>query len=136
MCIGALVYALFIHSWWVAFFSAIAFRSVWFALEHIAQSMMINSYYRKHIYEFKQLLGPYGIRLANQAEESPRTKKRLAEVFVPSLSKLRLAVDRLKVLDTLYQAGMTPDQDARLLHDCILKYGMHRLENHDKKTNR
>jgi hypothetical protein len=132
--VGALVYFFIWRTLWFAIISAITFRAAWFLIERFIELMITNAHFQKYIYEFKQQLGPYGIRLANQAEKDRRTRKSLAEVFIADVDKLRTIIDRLKVLDTLYQAGMTPDQETRLLNDCKLKYATYRLEQTDKKA--
>ena len=98
------------------------------------ERLLIDQYFKRHVFEFKQQLGPYGIRMANRAENDRRVKKSLAEVFVPDVNKLQKTVDQLKIFDTLYKAGMTPDSESWHLHDCKMKYAMYRLEMHRKNS--
>lgn len=88
----------------------------------------MNKLFKQNETEFKQLYGPYGIRLINKAETDWQTKKSLAEVFTNKKSNLKNTVEQLEVMNTLFQAGLKPDGDAYLLHDLKLKYGKHRLE--------
>ena len=132
--IGAITYALFSRNLWVALACAVAFRVVWFLIEQAVKRILVDILYKKHIYEFKQQLGPYGIRMANKAENDPRVKKSLAEVFVPSLAKLQKNYEYLKVLDSLNGAGMRLDQESLHLNDCKLKYAAFRLERQGKLT--
>jgi hypothetical protein len=134
LCAGLLVYLLFGRNAWIALACAIAFRTIWFFIERIAESMAIDRHFRLHVYEFKQQLGPYGIRMANKADGDRRIKKSLAEAFVPDVKKLQKAHDQLKLLDALYSAGMRPDAEAWQLHDCKLKYAAYRLEKHRKMS--
>ena len=131
---GILIYLLLWHNFWISLVCAIAFRLLWLFIERAVRSMMINSYFKQHIYEFKQQLGPYGIRMANKAEADWLIKKSLAEVFVPDVKKLQKNLDQLKVLDALYAAGMKPDTESWQLHDCKLKYAIYRIEQHHKRA--
>ena len=81
-----------------------------------------------HSAQFKELLGPYGIRMINKAEQDPGIRKSLSEVFTPDLKKLKSTVDQLEMMDTLFKAGMQPDADTYQLHDLKLKYGKYRVE--------
>jgi|WetSurMetagenome_2_1015567.scaffolds.fasta_scaffold00378_3 hypothetical protein len=112
--------------------AAVAVRAVWFGVERFADRMAVENDFKRHAYEFKQQLGPYGIRIANQAEKDFAVKQSLAEVFVKRPARLRKNVEQLAMLDTLFSAGMRPEGDAWLLHDCKLKYGRFRLERMDK----
>ena len=132
LCAGIACWFFLARSIWLSILSAIAVRAVWFAAERIAERMAVERDFKRHVYPFKQQLGPYGIRVVNQAEKDFRTKKSLAEVFVTSPARLKKNIDQLTVLDTLFKAGMRPDNDAWLLHDCKLKYGTYRLEQQEK----
>jgi hypothetical protein len=106
----------------------IVFRTMWYSIEHFIRRHGIQKDFNTHIAAFKQEHGPYGIRLANKAEEEWRIKESLAEVFTPDIKKLKKAVEQLEMMDTLFQAGMRPEGDEYLLHDLKLKYGKMRLE--------
>jgi hypothetical protein len=134
LCAGILVYVLLRQSAWIALACAIAFRSCWFFIERAVQAVLVEKHFKRHIYEFKQQLGPYGIRMANKAEGDRSIKKNLAEVFVPDVKQLQKNYDQLKVLDALFGAGMRPDQESWQLHDCKLKYAAFRLEKLRKKS--
>jgi len=125
---GLLVYFLAAGSVWMALFCAIAFRIVWYVVERIIGNRIIQRAFDRHILEFKQHCGPYGIRIANKAAEEPRIKASLAEVFTDDREKLKKTVEQLEVMDTFFNAGMRPGGDEFLLHDLKLKYGKHRLE--------
>jgi hypothetical protein len=117
----------FLHSVWAWIGITILFRAAWFGVEYALNRMAIDSAFRAHQAEFRQLYGPYGIRMTNKAETDARIRRSLAEVFVKKPAKLRKAVEQLEVMDTLFQAGMRPEGDEYLLHDLKLKYGRHRL---------
>jgi len=87
----------------------------------------VDASYNAHAAEFKQLYGPYGIRIANKAESDRRIKISLVEVFTDNPKTLKKNVEQLEVMDTLFKAGMQPQGDEFLLHDLKLKYGKHRL---------
>jgi hypothetical protein len=125
---GIAAYIFIFHSLALGALSALAFRLIWFTVEHSVETFKIESKYKRHIYEFKQQLGPYGIRLANMAEKNRIIKKSLAEVFTSDRKKLEKNVEQLKVMNTLFNAGMQPDSDTYLMNDCKLKYGLFRLE--------
>jgi hypothetical protein len=129
---GIVFYVFAVRSIWLAVLVAALERTVWFAIERLATRISTYRDFKRHVYSFKQQLGPYGIRVANQAENDFRTKKSLAEVFVSNPARLKKNVEQLKMMDTLFQAGMRPDGDAYLLHDCKLKYGAFRVEQLDK----
>jgi hypothetical protein len=112
----------------------IGIRTLWFLIERFVGRLLIEKYFKQHIYEFKQQLGPYGIRMANKAERKFSIKKDLSEVFLPDVKKLQKYHGQLKVLDTLYGAGMRPDPESWQLHDCKLKYASFRLEQEMKKA--
>jgi hypothetical protein len=128
LCCGAAFYFFAAHSVWFSIGVALAARVVWFAIEKTVASIIINKLFNRHIYEFKQQLGPYGIRLANKAETDTSLKKSLAEVFVAEAGALKKNVEQLEMFDTLYKAGMRPDAETYQVHDCKLKYGKYRLE--------
>jgi hypothetical protein len=129
---GIAFYLFAVRSIWLAVLVAALERTVWLVIERIATRIGTDRDFKRHVYSFKQQLGPYGIRVANQAENDFRTKKSLAEVFVSNPARLKRNVEQLKMMDTLFQAGMRPDGDAYLLHDCKLKYGIFRAEQLDK----
>jgi len=128
VCAGIACWLLLGKSLWLSIVTTIVARVVWFAVERAFERMSINRDFKNHEYRFKQQLGPYGIRIANQAEQDFRTKKSLAEVFVADPARLKKNVEQLQMMDTLFKAGMRPDGDAYLLHDCKLKYGSYRME--------
>jgi hypothetical protein len=113
---------------WLWILITILFRTLWYFTEIKIRGIRIDRWFEKHQYDFKQLTGPYGIRLINKAAEDPAVRRSLAEVFTPDLKALRKNVDQMEVLDTLFKAGMRPDGDDYQLHDLKLKYGRHRLE--------
>ncbi len=112
---------------------AIAFRLLWCAMERAIAFFIIDERFNRHVYEFKQQLGPYGIRMANMAQRDRKIKKSLSEVFTPNMKNLEKCVDQLKMMDTLFRAGMRPDAETQQLHDCKLKYGTYRLDRMGKK---
>ncbi len=128
VCAGIAFYVFVVPSIWGSIAVAIAVRAGWFGVERVVERISIGRQYRLLIYSFKQQLGPYGIRLANKSEKDFHLQKSLAEVFVTGSARLKKNVDQLKMMDTLFQAGMRPDGDAYLLHDCKLKYGTYRLD--------
>jgi hypothetical protein len=128
LCAGILFYLFFARSLWISAAVMIGFRLTWFAVERKINSFLINKLFNQHLFEFKQQLGPYGIRLANKAENDWHLKKSLAEVFVADPGTLKKNVEQLEMFDTLYKTGMRPDSDTYQVHDCKLKYGMYRLE--------
>jgi len=128
LCLGAAFYFLAVHSVWLSLAIALAVRVIWFATERALDSIRVDKLFKRHIYEFKQQLGPYGIRLANKAETDKALKKSLAEVFVTDMGVLKKNVEQLEMFDTLFKAGMQPDAETYQVHDCKLKYGKYRLE--------
>jgi hypothetical protein len=136
LCAGAAIFMLLSRNLWLALGCAVVFRLAWFFAEGFVNRILVDVYFKRHIYDFKQQLGPYGIRLANRAEGDRAVKKSLAEVFVPSIKKLRKNYEYLKVLDTLCAAGMRPDQETSNLNDCKLKYAAFRLERERKGTDK
>ncbi|MBN1761301.1 MAG: hypothetical protein JW863_23455 [Chitinispirillaceae bacterium] len=120
-----------VHSWWFGLLVAIAVRFLWWGSERLVETARINRSFRAHSYAFKQELGPYGIRMINRAGKEASVKRQLAEVFTADEKKLRKAVEQLEMMDTLFKAGMRPDDDTYQLHDLKLKYGKFRLEKID-----
>ena len=118
---------LFAHSVWIGIASCVGFRTLWFIGERLIIRVHINILFNKNLFEFKQLLGPYGIRMANRAQADFAVKKSLAEVFESNPHKLQKNIEQLEMMDTLYKAGMQPDPESYHLHDLKLKYGRHRL---------
>jgi hypothetical protein len=127
LCVGGLVYFFCGHSTWISAAAAVGFRFAWFFIERQINSFLVNKLFDQHLFEFKQQLGPYGIRLANKAENDRHLKKSLAEVFVADPATLKKNVEQLEMFDTLYKAGMRPDSETYQVHDCKLKYGKYRL---------
>ena len=125
---GLSVYFFFVQNIWIALLSTIITRIIWFLCEQLLKRYAVQKDYRNHITEFKQLNGPYGIRIANKADKEWRFKESLAEVFTAKQKKLQKAVEQLEMMDTLFKAGMRPEGDEFLLHDLKLKYGKYRLE--------
>jgi hypothetical protein len=125
---GAVIFFTFIHSWWVWLCSSVLFRITWALIEGKYNNLKINEHFNQHSYDFKQLLGPYGIRMINKAESEPLLKKSLCEVFTPNLTKLQETVKNLEMMDSLFKAGLHPDADTYQLHDLKLKYGKYRLQ--------
>jgi hypothetical protein len=136
LCAGFAIYMFLGRNVWLALGCAAAFRLSWFFVEGSVSRILVEVRFKRHIHEFKQQLGPYGIRLANRAEGDRAVRKSLSEVFVPSLKKLKINYDYLKVLDTLYAAGMRPDQESLHLNDCKLKYAAFRLERQRNASDR
>jgi hypothetical protein len=128
---GVAGWFLFHRSIWIAIGIGILTRLTWWIIEHQLNLWRQERDFAAHITPFKQLLGPYGIRLANKAETDRFVRKNLTEVFTSDSGKLREVVKQLEMLDALFQAGMRPEGDAWLLHDCKLKYARHRLSGGD-----
>jgi hypothetical protein len=128
LCAGGLFYFFCGHSVWISAAVLIGFRFAWFFIERQINSFLVNKLFNRHLFEFKQQLGPYGIRLANKAENDRHLKKSLAEVFVADPATLKKNVEQLEMFDTLYKAGMSPDSETYQVHDCKLKYGKYRLD--------
>ncbi len=103
-------------------------RITWHLIEQGITRYAIQKDYNRRIAEFKQHHGPYGIRIANKADNEWHTKKNLAEVFTSNQKKLKKTVEQLEMMDTLFKAGMRPEGDEFLLHDLKLKYGKYRLD--------
>ena len=125
---GAAVYFLIYPKLWLCFAIIVAVRTVWYFTERFMEKLAINRSIEEHQTRFKELYGPYGIRLVNKAESDPAIRRSLAEVFTPNLKKLQENVKTLETMDVLFNAGMRPDGDAWQLHDLKLKYGKYRLE--------
>jgi|WetSurMetagenome_2_1015567.scaffolds.fasta_scaffold43181_3 hypothetical protein len=125
---GAAAYFLFLPNLWISIAIAIAVRVIWLFAERFLEKLTINRSFEAHQTKFKELYGPYGIRLANKAESDASIRRSLAEVFTPNMKKLQEAVKTLETMDVLFNAGMRPDGDAWQLHDLKLKYGKYRLE--------
>jgi hypothetical protein len=128
LCAGLAEYMLLVKSIWVSIAAAVIVRIIWFCAELLVGRAIINRNFKHHAYEFKQQLGPYGIRMANKAENEWRIKKSLADVFTSNTARLKKNVEQLQMMDTLFSAGMTPDAETYQLHDCKLKYGKYRIE--------
>jgi hypothetical protein len=134
IAVGAAVYFLLSRSVWAWIAATAVARAAWLGIEYALGVWTVKRDFSRHIATFRQQLGPYGIRIANKAEDNPRVKKSLAEVFVTDRKKLEKAVEQLEVMDALFRAGMRPDGDEYLLHDLKLKYGKRRLENGKQKV--
>lgn len=125
---GAVVYFTLLHSWWGWLGGSILLRIIWALVESKYNNHKTTKCFKQHSYEFKQLLGPYGIRMINKAESDPHIRTSLYEVFTPNIKQLQENVKQLEIMDTLFNAGLRPDSDAYHLHDLKLKYGKHRLQ--------
>ena len=125
---GAAVYFLVSPKLWLCFVIIVAVRTIWFFVEQFINKLAINRSFEAHQTKFKELYGPYGIRLVNKAESDASIRRSLVEVFTPNMKKLQEAVKTLETMDVLFNAGMRPDGDAWQLHDLKLKYGKYRLE--------
>jgi hypothetical protein len=131
---GAAVYFLILPRLWFAIGIAIAARVARLLVERLMKKLAINHSFEAHQTKFKELYGPYGIRLINKAESDPSIKQSLAEVFVNDAKKLQENVKTLETMEVLFNAGMRPDGDAWQLHDLKLKYGKYRLEKEGIKS--
>ncbi len=125
---GALIFLTLLNSWWGWLGGSILLRIIWALVESKYNNLKTDKYFKQHSFEFKQLLGPYGIRMINKAESDQHIRKSLYEVFTPDIKKLQENVKQLEMMDTLFNAGLRPDSDTYHLHDLKLKYGKHRLE--------
>jgi hypothetical protein len=132
LCAGCAEYFFLKKSVWLFLATVFLARLAWYAVEQFIGGIIIKRDFNRHAYEFKQQLGPYGIRMANKADNEWRIKKSLAEVFTANTARLKKNVEQLQMMDTLYKAGMTPDPETGQLHDCKLKYGLYRIENLSK----
>jgi hypothetical protein len=130
--IGVVAACLFVRTWWFGLMTAVGSRIFWGVVEYFVHQLIVDRLFARHAHEFKQQLGPYGIRLVNRAEHDRTVKTSLTEVFTNDEKKLRKAVENLEMMDTLFRAGMRPDGDTYQLHDLKLKYGKYRIENLDK----
>jgi hypothetical protein len=126
--LGSLAYFFAYPSLWTSLAVAIVVRVAWYFMERFIKNLRIGRWFDLHQSAFKELCGPYGIRLVNKAESDPSIRASLAEVFTPDLKKLQENVKNLETMDVIFKAGMRPDGDAWQLHDLKLKYGKHRLE--------
>lgn len=125
---GVSVYLFLIRNIWIGILSVLVIRIIWHLIEYGIMRYAIQKDFNRHITEFKQHHGPYGIRIANKADKEWRVKKSLAEVFTTNPQKLKKAVEQLEMMDTLFKTGMRPEGDEFLLHDLMLKYGKYRLD--------
>ncbi len=126
---GALCWFFIFHTWWSWILITLLSRTIWYAVEHTLIKVQTDKDFRVHETVFKQLYGPYGIRLINKSETDTAVRRELAEVFIRDMKKLAKTVEQLEMMDTLFKAGMRPDGDTYLLHDLKLKYAKHRLDN-------
>lgn len=131
---GISVYLFFIRNIRIALLTTVVTRIIWFLCEQLLKRYTVQKDYNRHITEFKQQNGPYGIRISNKADRERRIKESLAEVFTSNEKKLRKAVEQLEMMDTLFKAGMRPEGDEFLLHDLKLKYGKYRLDTLQNKA--
>lgn len=133
---GAIIFFTALHFWWAWLGGSIIIRFLWAFIESKYNNYKTGKYFEQHAYEFKQLLGPYGIRMINKAQSDPLIKKSLCEVFIPDTKKLKQTIEQLEMMDSLFKAGLRPDSDTCHLHDLKLQYAKHRLEksSHQKKT--
>ena len=128
LCAGFAEYFFLKKSVWLLIATAAIVRGAWFAVEQFVGRVIVQRNFGRHVYEFKQQLGPYGIRMANKADNEWYIKKSLADVFTSNTARLRKNVEQLQMMDTLFKAGMSPDADTYQLHDCKLKYGLYRID--------
>jgi hypothetical protein len=126
--IAGLFIFLSVKSLWPGIATMVVVRLIWLFVEMAIERVRVRRLFIKRITDFKQLFGPYGIRVANKAESDWRTMRSLAEVFEPDSKKLKKTVEQLEVMDALFSAGMRPEGDEFLLHDLKLKYGKKRME--------
>lgn len=126
--LGIATWFFVIHSFWVIFPVIIVTRTVWFLIEKIIRNIRIKKWYKIHSAPFKELTGPYGIRLINKADSDVTVRNSLAEVFTPDFKELKKNVEQLEMMDTLFKSGLRPDADSYQLHDLKLKYARNRLE--------
>jgi hypothetical protein len=117
---------------WAGLTTFVGVRATWWIVERQLAGRRVERLYSRHISPFKQLCGPYGIRLANKAEQEGRIKRSLAEVFEPNLTKLQRTMQTLEAMNALFTAGMRPEAEEFLLHDLKLKYGRYRLDREQK----
>ena len=125
---GVLAYFLINPSLWLSLGIIVLARTAWYFAERFIKNHQTDAWFESHQTAFKELCGPYGIRLINKAESDWSIKTSLAEVFTPDRKKLGENVKNLEAMDVIFKAGMRPDGDAWQLHDLKLKYGKYRLE--------
>jgi hypothetical protein len=111
---------------------AVCVRCAWFGVERLVAAIRVERSFKRHISRFREQFGPYGIRLANKAENNRHVKNSLAEVFTDSGKKLKKTLEQLDVMDALFQAGLRPEGDEYLLHDLKRKYAKRRLEEENR----
>jgi hypothetical protein len=133
LALGVAAAMFVVRQWWFGLLIFIIARTCWTLVELFIGRLKVNRLFKRHAYEFKQQLGPYGIRMINKAETDAAVRRSLAEVFTENEKNLRKAVENLEVMDTLFRAGMRPDGDAYQLHDLKLKYGKYRIERMEKE---
>jgi hypothetical protein len=126
--LGIATWLFIIHSFWVIFPVIFVVRTLWFLIEKMIRNIRIKKWYKIHGGPFKELTGPYGIRLINKADSDVVVRNSLAEVFTPDLKELKKAAEQLEMMETLFKSGLRPDGDSYQLHDLKLKYARHRLE--------
>ncbi len=126
--LGIAIWLFFIHSFWVIIPVVIFTRIGWFLIEKMLRDINIKKWYTTHEVSFKELTGPYGIRLINKAESDAAVRNSLSEVFTPNLKELKKTTEQLEMMDTLFKSGLRPDGDSYQLHDLKLKYARYRLE--------
>jgi hypothetical protein len=126
--LGIATWLFVIHSFWVIFPVLIVTRLVWFMIEKLIKNIRIKKWYKVHSAPFKELTGPYGIRLMNKADTDTAVRTSLAEVFTTDFKELKKITEQLEMMDTLFKSGLRPDGDSYQLHDLKLKYARHRLE--------
>lgn len=127
---GGICWFFLFRTWWSWVLITIVSRTLWYLIERTLRNIQIRKDFHAHQTVFKQLYGPYGIRLINKSETDEAFRRELAEVFTSNNEKLAKTVEHLEMMDTLFKAGMRPDGDTYLLHDLKLKYGKHRLGKH------
>lgn len=121
-------YLFLIKKSWFGTILFVAFRGIYAAVEYLIGRYRTTASFTKQVSHFKQMYGPYGIRIANKAERDFRVKKSLYEVFTDDMKLLKKNVESLEMMETLFKAGLRPEGDDYLLHDLKLKFGRHRLE--------
>lgn len=128
LLLGISAYFFVFKSLWIVLSVTIVIRFMWFLIERSIRTFRINRWFKDHVAPFKELTGPYGIRLINKAENDHTVRDSLAEVFTPNRKELQKALEQLEVMDTLFKSGLRPDGDSYQLHDLKLKYAKHRIE--------
>lgn len=89
VCAGAAEYFLLKKSLWLSAAAALVVRVLWFAVEQGIRRAIINRDFKRHVYEFKQQLGPYGIRMANKADNEWPIKKALPKFSLQTRQSLK-----------------------------------------------